>query len=145
MNMSGWKQHWTLHLCYYGIEHIPHCRPTAAARTHCVMATFGHSMNVESTTRLWQRTPRLSLHLRLSSLLSRLLTPGTWCHLFKPECLSMATLVYAHGTNVTILTPGLVAERIFLCHPGKDTDYNKRNFHLKNIFFTLKHYYTTLE
>ena len=36
VHMCRWKQHWTLNLCYYGVDHTPHCRPRAAARIHCV-------------------------------------------------------------------------------------------------------------
>ena len=119
VHMCRWKQHWTLNLCYYGVDHTPHCRPRAAARTHRVMATFSLCSNVESTTRLWQRTDLVSrfargsvargLHAEQASRNARRFAP------FVRECISMATLVCAHGT--TILTnrepSELVGERIF--------------------------------
>ena len=36
-------------------DYTPHCRPRVAAQTHRVMVTFSLSLNVESTTRPWQR------------------------------------------------------------------------------------------
>ena len=42
---SAHAQLWiTLNLCYHGVDHTPHCRPRAAARTRV--------MNVESIIRL---------------------------------------------------------------------------------------------
>ena len=60
VRMRRWKQHRPLLLW---------CRPhpsrtRAAAQTHRVMATFSLCSNVESTTRLWQRTDLASRFAR---------------------------------------------------------------------------------
>ena len=55
---------WTYAICYYGVDHTPHCISRAAAWTHCVMATFSLCSNVEFTTKLWQRTDLASRFAR---------------------------------------------------------------------------------
>ena len=55
IDMRRWKQHRTLNLRYYCVDHTPHCRPRAAAQTHCAMAMFSLHSNIDSNTRPWQR------------------------------------------------------------------------------------------
>ena len=61
-------------ICYYGVDHIPHYRPSAAAsRIHCVMATFDLTL---LECRIYHQTmtknrSHLSLYLRLGGLPSR--------------------------------------------------------------------------
>ena len=118
-----WKQHQTLNLCSYGIDHTPHCRPRAAVQTHRAMATFSLRSNVKSTTRPWQRADitsgfaRGSVACRAGLLKRTALAPLARAQ----ECnaslwpLGPSNLVCAHST--TILTnresSELVGERIF--------------------------------
>ena len=59
--------------------------------------------SVESTKyhqAMMKNRPRLSLHSRLGGLLSRPVeTRGASCRSFRRECISMATLVCAHGPS----------------------------------------------
>ena len=106
------QQHelWT----YYLVDHTPRCRSITAAQTH---HCNGDILALLERRIYHQNGPRLSLRSRLG---------GTWhaeqaswnTRRFAPfvqECISMATLVYAHGTAIlTNREPSkLVAERIF--------------------------------
>ena len=105
------KQHPTLNLCYYGVDHTPHC---TAARTHHVLN--GDILSRRITDE--QTSPLASLKARWPaeqiSRKARRFTP------FAQECVSVPpgldqALICAHGT--TILTnrepSELVGERIF--------------------------------
>ena len=88
--MHKWKQHWILKLRHYGVDHTPHCRPRAAARTHHVMAMFLFCSNIESTTRLWQKI-NLTSHFAQG-------TVACWVGLSRCAALSAVRLrMYLYG------------------------------------------------
>ena len=91
------------------------------------MVTFFHSARIHHQTMIQNRL-RLSLHLRFGGLLSRPIeTSGASHHLLESASLwtlGHGTRVCAYGTAIlTNREPSeLVRKRIFLCHPGKDTE-----------------------
>ena len=105
-------------LCYYCVDHIPHCRPRAAARTHRVLNGDVLSRRIYQQT-ITKNRSRLSFHSKLGGLLSRSfeMRSASRCSLENAFLwpLGHDTLICAHG--ITILTnrkpSELVGKRVF--------------------------------
>ena len=137
MRIHRYKQHRILNLYYYGVDHTPHCRSRVAARTHRVMAMFSLCLNIESTTRLWQRT----------DLASRFAWDLVACSVGLPKCAALCAVrlklhLYGHPRLCTQHYNSdqwwafwTCSRAHLICPPGKDTDYIRKLSLWKIIFF----------